>query len=418
MNKRNSTWMILIAYLLHLNLANAQDSLTVDILKPLSHTFIIEKGELKGSGISFLTKRLSKAQFTLLGEYHGSKNISEFTEAIIPHLDELGYHHLVLEVGPNTGAYLNTLPSDKQTVVTDLKNLNTKYFFQVGDMENTPIPFFDKEEDAAFLGEAKERGWNIIGIDQEFVDGFLMQLDWMYANLGTEQQRQHSAQYSAVKDSIHRMYQDEHTKKISFTYSIKKSKFIQNYLKLMKNEQKNLPLVDAFEKSSEIYYLYATRKWYDNNRTRILYMKERLRLGLEAENFDISKDKLLVKMGSYHTSKGFSPLGFYEVGNTLNEIAEFYGNEAVSIGFMNRFEMTENGLEDALDLGYRYYDNHRNFYALGSKNDWVVIDLQPLREGYYYHPQKYKLNKYEEKMIQRFDILIITPTEYQSTNNY
>ena len=147
-------------------------------------------------------------------------------------------------------------------------------------------------------------------------------------------------------------------------------------------------------------------------------MKERLRLGLQAESFDISKDKLLIKMSAYHLSKGFSPLSFYEIGNTLNEIAEYYENEAVSIRFMNRFEMTEEELEDALELDDRYYQNLRNYYGMGSKNEWIIIDLQLLRERYYYHPQKYLLNAYEEKMIQRFDMLIITPTEYPAQNNY
>ena len=193
---------------------------------------------------------------------------------------------------------------------------------------------------------------------------------------------------------------------------------MQDYLDLMLEEPGNIPLVAAFRKSCEIYYLYDTRKWYDNNSTRIQYMKERLRKGLEASDFDIAKDKLLIKMGAYHVSKGFTPLSFYEVGNTLNELTEYHGNEALSIGFINRYEMTDDGLEDVMELGYKYYHNLRNFYNMGSKNEWVVIDLQPLREGFYYHPQKYKLNPYEEKMLQRFDLIIITPTEYEATKNY
>ena len=147
-------------------------------------------------------------------------------------------------------------------------------------------------------------------------------------------------------------------------------------------------------------------------------MKECLRKGLQANDFDFSKDKLLMKMGAYHTSKGFTPLGFYDVGNTLSEIAEFHGNKALSIGFKNRFWKTEKGLEDVLKLNDRYYKNHRNFYEMGEESEWVVIDLEPLRKGFYYYPQKYKLSEYEEKMVQRFDLIIITPADSEGTKNY
>jgi len=410
--------IFIIGYLLQYNFTYCQDSLSIDILKPLSYSFTIENGKLEGSGAQFLADKLSKAQYTMLGEYHGSKNISEFTEGIIPLLNTYGYHHLVLEVGPNTGAYLDAMPPNKKSVISELKSLNSKYLRTEGKYDDTPIPFFDKVEDAKFLGAAKERDWKIIGIDQEFIDGFMWQIDCMFDNLNVSDQKLHSNQHKSVQSSINKMFLDYKTNNISYISALKKSNQVQDYLDLMKNEPKNVSLVEAFRKSVEIYYMNHIGKWYENNGTRIKYMKESLRLGLEADAFDISKDKLLIKMGAYHIAKGFTPLNFYEVGSTLNELAEYHGNEAVGIGFMNRFEMTETGLEDALELNDRYYDSLRNFYGMGSKDEWVIIDLQPLRKGYYYHTQKYLLSTYEQQFVKRFDMIIITPTESEGRKNY
>jgi len=410
--------IILFTFLNILSLTFSQDSLSVDVLQSISYSFQINQEKLSGEGATYLLNKLSKAQFTLLGEYHGSKNISEFTEALIPQLHEWDYRHFVLEVGPNTGQFLDQLPSNKNKVVSNLTKLNQKYLSGEEEDVRYPIPFFDKIEDARFLGEAKERDWKIIGIDQEYVNGYSLQFDWMYNNLDSKKKDFLSEKHSAVQDTLTRMSIERDTKNIPLYSAIVKSEFIQDYLSQMSRDAKNIQLVEAFRKSIEIYHMNTIGKWYQNNSTRVKYMKERLRLGLEESDFDISKDKLLIKMGGYHMSQGFSPLGFYEVGNTLNEIAEYHRNYAVNIGFINRFEMNDNKLEDALDIESRYVENLKSFYGMGTQNEWIIIDLESLREGYYYHPQKYLLNKYEEKLIQQFDVLIVTPTEYPAKNNF
>ena len=54
----------------------------------------------------FLRKEITDAQFVLLGEYHGSRRISELTRAIVPIAHAAGCRTLALEVGPITAEVL------------------------------------------------------------------------------------------------------------------------------------------------------------------------------------------------------------------------------------------------------------------------------------------------------------------------
>ncbi len=396
----------------------AQDSLSTKNLTPISYTFDVVDGQLTGKGADFLRKETAAAQYTMLGEYHGSKRISGFTAALIPELDKAGYKTMALEVGPNTGKVLNNLPADANQVVKELRQINQKYLIKEDDYYETCIPFFDKVEDALFLGAAKERGWNVMGIDQEYFYSFIFLADEMYNNLSAKDRKKSLDSYQKAIESLKQYYQADSNGDEDFSTAVKQSKTIAGFLNAMSVSNDNETLINDFNASINIYNLNSTRRWYENNGTRIRYMKEQLNNGLTENNFDLTKDKLLIKMGGYHMSKGFSPLALYEVGNTLNELAEFNGNNAISIGFINRFFLEKDSLSDAVESENKYYKNLRPFYAMGQKDSWVIIDLRPIRAGHYYHPVKYKINKREAEMIQRFDFLIIAPTDQEGENNF
>lgn len=123
-------------------------------------------------------------------------------------------------------------------------------------------------------------------------------------------------------------------------------------------------------------------------------------------------------MGGYHLSKGFSPLSLYEVGNTLNELAEYHGNSALNIGFMSRFYEEDSTLKDNSLSENRYFKNRKPLLQMGQKTEWVVIDLRKLRGGFFYYPQKFKLNTNIAELIQRYDLLVIPKTEIEGISNY
>ena len=395
---------------------NAQDTLSIEDLTPYTYTFDIENGKLTGAGGRFLMEEVSKAQFTMIGEYHSSLRISELTEAMIPVLDHVGYKTLVLEVGPTTGQFLNGL-----TVNTEerLKEVNEKYLIKEEDgYINTPIPFFENVEDASFLSEAKKNKWNVIGIDQEFIHGYKMLMEMMFEHLNDAQKSQHLELYKEAGDSLDHYYAKDIDGEMNFSIAVANSAVINKFLFEMSIAPKNQEIIEALKASNHIYRLNAERQWFENNSTRIKYMKHQLRAQLAANNFNLENDKLLIKMGGYHLSKGFSPLGLYEVGNTLNEIAEFNGHSALNITFSNRFYMEDGAMVDILNSKNKYDQRLKDLNRMGKKDEWVVIDLRPMVKGHFYRPVKFKFNENIEGLVKKYDLLIIPKIEMDPTPNY
>ncbi|MEM9680206.1 MAG: hypothetical protein AAF901_07765 [Bacteroidota bacterium] len=396
--------------------AQTQDSLSVEQLEPFTYTFDVKDGKLMGNGKTFLEQEIANAQFTMIGEYHGSKRISEFTEAIIPILDGLGYKAMALEVGPVTGQQLNTLQGD---IEGEIKKLHQEYMMKESDgYVNTSLPFFDYKEDAQFLQAVKDRSWEVFGIDQEFYDGYIMLLDQMFDNLSANLKKQYSVLYSETKSELQQFYKDDQDDKENLHVALSNSKLFKDFLQKMSLEKQNLDIIDAIKESSAIYLLYNNRKWYENNATRITYMKSQLKKGLTHLNFDLSKDKLLIKMGGYHLSKGFSPLGLYEVGNTLNEIAEYHGNTALNIGFMSRFSKEGDTITDNYTSENKYFKARKDLLQMGKENQWVVIDLRRMIKGYFYYPKRFNLNPQIVELVKRYDLLVIPKMEVEGTLNY
>lgn len=396
--------------------AYGQDSLSVAQLKPITYSFDIENGKMIGDGKTFLSEELSKAQFTMIGEYHGSKRISEFTEAIIPILDSVGYKTMVTEVGPITGQILNDLNSNIQIRI---ESIIEKYKFVEEDgYVNTPFPFFENIEDANFLEEAKNRNWRIIGIDQEYYYSHQMLIDKMYNNLSSEKQLLNKELYEHVTDSITKYYIMDINGEMDLALSIKNSSILKDFTTTTSTTLQNDEIAEALYASNHIYFLYSNNQWFENNSTRIKYMKSQLRKQLQRNEFNLNKDKLLIKMGQYHLSKGFSPLGLYEVGNTLNEIAEYHGNTALNIAFSSRFYMEDGEVVDILESDNQYEQRLNDLNQMGEKDEWVVIDLRPMIKGHFYRPVKYKFNEHVEDLVKRYDLLVIPKIETEPTPNY
>lgn len=394
----------------------SQDTLSREQLLPITYTFNVEHGKLTGKGATFLSEEMSKAQFTMIGEYHGSKRISEFTNSIIPILDSSGYKTLVVEVGPISGQILNDLSSNIQG---ELKRINEKYLIQEEDGEvNPPIPFFENIEDAEFLEKAKNRKWNVIGIDQEYLFSYQLLIDKMYGNLSIENKSLYKKLYEVSSDSLSAFYIKYIAGEADLFESIKNSKVLKDYFSKASIEPKNVEITEALLSSNHIYWLNSHRQWFENNSTRIKYMKAQLRKQLEQNDFDLSTDKLLIKMGGYHISKGFSPLGLYEVGNTLSEIADYYGNSTLNIAFSNRFYVEDEQLIDILDSTKEYEQKLKDLDQMGKKDEWVVIDLRPMIKGHFYYPVKYKFNEHIEDLVKRYDLLIIPKTEKDPIPNH
>ena len=395
---------------------NAQDTIkNVALLKHI-YKFDLTNGSFSGDGATFLMNELEISDFVLLGEYHGSARISEFTNALIPTLSDYGYKTMMAEVGPSTGQILNSIQGD---ATSKIKDINDRYLLKSDDGDiKLPIPFFNYTEEAQFLETLKNQNWRLFGLDQEFLYGFPMLIDKLYENLSKRQRQTTSELYKSLKDSINQYYKLDLSGKEDISVSLKKSVIFNEFLGQANVDNKNAVLINDLNKSIEIYYLYATRQWFENNQLRVSYMKSLFKEQLKNNKIDLSKEKILFKMGSFHLSKGFSSLNFYEIGNMVSEVSEFYNKRALHITFSSRYFMENGEVKDILESDNPYYQLYKELDKYGSKDEWVIIDLRPIIKGYFYYPRIFEFNEQIIEIAKSYDLLIIPKTEIDPTPNY
>ena len=121
--------------------------------------FEIKNGEFVGDGSAFLLSEFAKHQYVLMGEYHGSHQLSLFTQAIIPPLHKNGFRYFGLEIGPVSSQILTEMMADTGKISKKLNQLNSRYLKKAENRYFTPIPFFSYVEDAEFIKEAAIAKW-------------------------------------------------------------------------------------------------------------------------------------------------------------------------------------------------------------------------------------------------------------------
>ncbi|HQU84099.1 MAG TPA: hypothetical protein PKY59_13275 [Pyrinomonadaceae bacterium] len=419
MKAKISTVIIILA-VCGFGFAQEKPPLTEKDLEKNTYYFEISDNKIIGDGAKFLTDELAKPQFVLLGEYHGSQQISVFTKAVIPILHDAGCRTFALEVGPVSAEILGEMSKDSTKTIENLNAFNSKFYVQTKNRTFTPIPFFSNVEDAEFLAEARKRNWNLLGLDQEFSFGYVPLIQKMFENLNAKKKIELKPLYEQVVGSINSFYKASIDEGKSQYKAILDSKEVNDFLeKAAENNPKNKQIADAIRFTTDIYYMNddKIRKYYAANSGRVNYMKKNLSEGFAKLKFDTKKDKMLLKMGAVHTGRGFSDLSLFEIGNTLTEIASFNRNQSLHIEFGARFYVDNSkeidALADTKSFDYRY----QALLQMSKKDKWTVIDLRPLRSSVFYS-RKYKLDEIISEIFKRQDLYIMPPMETDPNPNF
>ena len=398
--------------------AQEKPTLTEKDLEKNTYYFEIADNKLVGNGAKFLAEEFKKNQYVLLGEYHNSYQISKFTKAIIPILDDSGFKTFGLEIGPVSVEILREFSKDSTKTITNLNTFNSKFYLPTKDRTYTPIPFFSNVEDAEFLAEATKRKWNLIGLDQEFFAAYLPLLERMYRNLNQKKQKDLAELYLNTTALVKTAYEVDNNSGKRRYETIAESADYGNFLDLASEKNpSNRKIADALRKTTDIYLKSVKRQYLAQNIERIEYMKQNLSESFAKSKFDLKRDKMFLKMGAVHTGRGFSPLSLFDVGNTLSELANFNGNKSLHLSLNARFYM-DNGKEidelaDTKGFGYRF----QALLQMSKKDKWTVIDLRPMRSDVFY-ARKYKLDEIIWEIFKNHDIYIMPPMDIDAKPNY
>jgi len=384
----------------------AQEKLKSSDISEFAYTFEINNDNIIGSGAKILENKISEIQFFLLGEQHYSPEISEFTNAILPKLKHSNFKYFTVEVGPNSTEKMVTVIKEKKS----LFEFNTDFYSNYKDI---PFPFFDGKKDELFLKTAINENFEIWGIDQEFLSSQLFLIDEIY-NQSNEKHILKPYFDSVKQFVIQEFKKDKENKNYPMFANLLESSIVKSFFEKCKNEQQNKIITDLIT-SWKIYALNQTKKYSENNFSRMKYMKRKF-----GENYQIalktdSLPKVFLKMGSMHLARGKNWLGIYDLGNMIKELSYFNGTQSTSINCFARFYKNEDGTT------YDYLDDedgkaYQPILELAKKDKWVLIDTKPILE--IVKKKKIKLNKDLKILLSGFDFVLFSPTKTEVKPNY
>lgn len=406
----------------------AKMPLSKDVLAPVTTYFKIENGVLNHAGQAFFADAFKTNQYFLLGEYHGSKRISEFTKATLPLFKNAGGNHIGLEVGPVSATVLSEIANkDKAKTVAGMHKLNSAFATQTPRGVYEPIPFFSNVSDAEFLSEIKTQELRILGLDQEFKFGIPMLIRRAAKNLPPKKQRFFAPRLKQLTDTLtsyfHRelAYRQKQSPRVAFVSQLfLNSPFVQKLLSDLASEaEENRAIKDALNTSMQIYAHNNARKYWDSNAARTQNFIQNLNSGVTRTGFNLASDKMYIKIGGLHSARGLNNYSMYDIGNTFAELARFHGNSSLHSTFFSRYSKDKSGKRvDELENKESWTaKSFADFLQMGKKDEWAIIDLRPLREKFYYK-RIYEVNDRVREYFRRYDIIIIAPTEEEPKANY
>lgn len=379
----------------------AQVELTSEMMEEYAFRFSIDEEnilskEAQEKWISYIGDN----QFVGLAEIHRSVQKGIFTDAILGVLKEKGFDNFALEVGPNSANILSEF-SNSDNFNEEIRTINRHY----GRRNKPPIPFVNKKQDAVFMQKAFDLGYNIWGLDQEYIYAAEMLLDRLYGLQETPTNSQ-KTNYEDAKKLI-RKYRFRN--KVRGTYLscwYQSNQIINTSLDALGGTPETDKIISDLRESWDIYCKSATG--VGSNQQRANYMKQNFESYYSSQ--EESKPKVFLKLGNIHLTRGISPFRVDDLGKFLTEKAE--ENET---GFLSIRQMVAYRNGKSL-IGKPGWESVGMFLELGKKDEWTVVDLRPLREKLI--NDVIKTNEKYTFEILSYDLLLLPPNDSFDKVNY
>ncbi len=350
--------------------ATDEEKLAKSILENTNY-FTFDGNKPSGKGWEILANLFAENQFVAWGEYHNSPSLSQLTHYALEEAAQRGCKTWCIETSPFAASELSHI-ANTENPLENLAKINQKR------PKFITFPFFESKEDIAMLSTAKQMGFSIWGIDQEFQMAFPYCFDKAYESLSSRKQEK----MKPVYDSLQAKWWNPDA---SLVNTLKKE--------VNPNLQRMLEDINI---SKDIYY-------YSDNQKRAMLMKANF-----YRYYDLLKnknEKIFFKMGSNHLAKGMNlETNLYDIGNAVYELSQRNQTGFANIYFMVRFTEENGKISD--DMEAEVPQNPKVFSRLYDKEKWVLLDLKSLRLKIRYDnsltPDTYKL-------IEKYDYVVISP---------
>lgn len=398
--KKTVTILLLTVNIFQLT-ANGQNAR--DIIQKSTHYFAINnRDSLFGDGAVLLKRKISGAQFFLIGEQDDVQQIEYFTKAMIPILKSHGFNNYMTEIGPIAANELEQIGGQNLL----LKTFNGKYapYLNGG---GAPFGFFGTNEEEVTLKQLNKFNINLLGIDFENYNSYLFLIDKIYKNADKEKVSEQL--FKEVRDFIISEYkQGKNGFNPELAKNLLNSKKLNSLLQRAKSGATRR-MIEEFSKSLYINNEQGKGNWclrVENMKNNFVYLYKSL------QKDQVEPLKIFFKLGAVHTARGTSFSGFQEVGNTIYELSKFNQTRSFSIITFPRYvyDAKSNSIEDMIEK-----DDSEILEFTAPKN-WSLIDLKELVKLSIEHG--IKLNKNVTSYTQKYDAILVPPATKYSEKNY
>jgi len=359
-----------------------------------------ERGALSGPGLAFLLEEARESEFVLLGESHLVREIPLLTRRLLSELRPDGYRVFAVETGPLTARWMAERIEEEGL---------SGYVAAVRRFPFT-VPFYEQREEAELLEGALGRGYEIWGLDQEFVGSGRLWLSRL-ADLAPDDEARRLVERwrEAEARAVERFVETERTDQV--LYHARTSREFAELRAAFAGVEEGRAIVEAMATSARIYQLWR-RDNYENNRQRIAYMKENLvrRLRVAKEEGG-PPPKILFKFGSFHMGRGLSPANQYDLGTLAQELAVLRGGRSLHVQATAVGMRREDG---SFDRWLEADSEWAPLLAQMTDGPWTLFDLRPLRRWFHRSRNRAENPDLADKVYQ-YDVVLVarefTPSE-------
>jgi hypothetical protein len=401
--------------------ARAQDSLLVRALSRAAMPLTIEGGRLGGPGAAMLAGEARQSQFVLVGEDHGMRELPQLTAALFRAVQPLGYRHLAVEVGPFSTRMLERTLRAPGGLAAYGRGVRA-------DPWAVPFQMWKEETEMAadVLAAAGGREGTLWGVDQEFIAATPMHLRRLAALAPNAAARRMALAYADSAAAADRRVVTEKNPTLFYLTSAPAG----TYARLASAfhaapGSEAAGLLEELAESAAIYAGQFDGHGFESNARRSLLMKRRfMEAYRRAQAAGEPQPRVLVKLGAYHSIRGRSFTGVFDIGNLLSELAASNGTRSFHLfvltwrGTRNAFlpfvgdeKEKQHALNPAEDLDFM---DARPLLAAADSGAYTLIDLRSARAAI----QRNALGTIDpglRTLIWGYDAVLVVPEAHAST---
>jgi hypothetical protein len=320
-------------------------------------------GALDGPGATRLIEEGRAASFFALGESHLNNETPALTAALLEALKPAGYAALAIETGPMIAEYAEAeLRAGRSDALAGL-------FAEVP----FTAAFIDHAPEFELLERAVELGYGLWGLDQVFIGGARFNLDRLVELAPDDESRKLALAALERAERGYTHFADSGDTAQGFLVTATEADF-----DALRAAFDPIPearrIIAELARSSRIYRLYGMGENYRSNHERIELMKRHFADHLRRSDDDT---KVLLKFGSVHLRRGYSPLNQLDLGNAAAELGFYRGGGSLHVHVT---ALSSTGLDGETDDWTESSPHLARFErAMPENADWAVFDLRALR---------------------------------------